>query len=303
VTWNIEKGKRWELLEVCLNSDPLRTADVLCLNEVDDGMARSGNRRIAHEIADRLGMTAIFGPAFRELTKGTGDEIRVPGENTTAVQGNAVLTRLPVMDHRNLKLPDCRNYLSGEEKRLGGRHALIVRLDCGSGRILTVANTHLEVLTTSRCRARQMGFLLQNLGSGPAIVTGDLNTNTFDRGSFWATLRSLVRLMRNETEQEVLKAWKYEPVFAELRNAGFSWDGFNDELPTCSADLSSLEDQKYVPAVVRRYILSRVRHLPLRLDWIAARGVEPRSTGRTITDLPCQPSDHLPITCDLVLRG
>ena len=43
VSWNIEKGKRWRLLEKCLDSESIRTADVLCLNEVDDGMARSGN--------------------------------------------------------------------------------------------------------------------------------------------------------------------------------------------------------------------------------------------------------------------
>src|SRR5205823_7603420 len=61
VTWNIEKGKRWSLLEKCLQHESIRTADVLCLNEVDEGMARSGNLRIGHEIASRLGMQVVFG--------------------------------------------------------------------------------------------------------------------------------------------------------------------------------------------------------------------------------------------------
>src|SRR2546425_10022529 len=104
VTWNIEKGKRWSLLEECLESESIRTADILCLNEVDEGMARSGNRRIADEIADRLGMRAVFGRAFKELTKGIGDELSAPGENTTALQGNAILSRLPLLDSQNLLL-------------------------------------------------------------------------------------------------------------------------------------------------------------------------------------------------------
>src|ERR1051325_6175025 len=46
VTWNIEKGKRWPLIDKCLQHDSIRTAGILCLNEVDDGMARSGNPRL-----------------------------------------------------------------------------------------------------------------------------------------------------------------------------------------------------------------------------------------------------------------
>jgi len=89
VTWNIEKGKRWPLLEKCLESEAIRSADILCLNEVDEGMARSGNLRIADEIASRLGLQAVFGQTFREFSKGVGDELLAAGENTTAIQGNA----------------------------------------------------------------------------------------------------------------------------------------------------------------------------------------------------------------------
>src|SRR5690348_8498426 len=102
VTWNIEKGKRWKLLEECLALDSIRSADILCLNEVDDGMARSGNRCVGYDIADRLGMQVVFGPAFKELTKGFGDELFAPGENTTAIQGNATLSRFPVLKSENL---------------------------------------------------------------------------------------------------------------------------------------------------------------------------------------------------------
>src|SRR6516164_11014302 len=70
VSWNIEKGKRWQLLEKCLEAESVRSAGILCLQEVDEGMARSGNRRVAYEIGERLGMHVVFGQTFREFTKG-----------------------------------------------------------------------------------------------------------------------------------------------------------------------------------------------------------------------------------------
>jgi endonuclease/exonuclease/phosphatase family metal-dependent hydrolase len=301
VTWNIEKGKRWSLLEKCLRNEHIRTADILCLNEVDEGMARSGNLRVAHEIGNRLSMHVVFGQTFKELTKGIGDELLAPGENTTAVQGNATLSRVPIIDSTNLLLPSCFDHSKRVEKREGNRHALIVRVRCDSGRVLTVANAHLEVFGTAECRRRQMKLLLDHIPPGPAIVTGDFNTNTFNRGSALNTIQSLAFLLQADVARRTLTPTHHEPLFRELRSAGFDWDAFNDTLPTCSVDLSSLEDRRYVPSPLRKLILSRCRVLPLRLDFICGRGVRAVSPGHTITDLPCQPSDHLPVTCTLAL--
>jgi endonuclease/exonuclease/phosphatase family metal-dependent hydrolase len=299
VAWNIEKGKRWPLLEQCLSHETIRSADVVCLNEVDEGMARSGNLRIAHEIGKRLGMKVVFGQSFKELTKGFGDELLAPGENTTAIQGNAILTRFPVLDSENLLLPSCFDHLKRPEKREGNRHALIVRLDCGAGRQLTVANAHLEVFGAMRCRSVQMKYLLTRLPAGPAIVAGDFNTNTFSRGSALHTLKALAVLAFTDVGARVLAPWRYEKLFQHLSAAGFSWQPFNDTRPTCSVELASLEERVRVPAVIRRWILSRYRVLPLRLDFICCRGLKAVSPGRTVTNLPAQPSDHLPVACEL----
>jgi endonuclease/exonuclease/phosphatase family metal-dependent hydrolase len=300
ISWNIEKGKRWEQLLACFDQEDLIKADILCLNEVDHGMARSRNKDIAFELANRLGMQYVFGPVYRELTKGIGDERLVVGENEIGIQGNAILTRLPILEQRNILLPVCHDSFHDEEKREGGRSALLVRLDIGRQQSIAVANTHLEVLTTRRCRSRQMRFLLHEVGEGPAILAGDWNTNTFDRGNAWRTFRSIQRLLRPDVTASVLRPFLYEPLFEELGLAGFEWAGFNDEQPTCHADLSSLEDQRFVPSTVRKYILRRIRELPLRLDWIAARGFRPLQPGQTIRKLPAAPSDHFPIMCDVV---
>jgi len=299
VTWNIEKGKRWRSLEQCLAHDSIRSADILCLNEVDEGMARSGNLRIAHEIAGRLNMHVAFGQTFKEFTKGIGDELLAPGENTTAIQGNAVLSRLPILETLNLPLPSCFDHTKRIEKRLGNRHALIVRLDCGSGRVVTIANAHLEVFGTMHCRTLQMKHLLSHMPDGPAVITGDFNTNTFSRGSGLHVYRSLALLSFTDAQARVRSPWLHERLFDDLSAAGFSWDTFNDDQPTCPVDLSSLEERADLPVLVRKFILSRCRFLPLRLDFICCRGLRATSPGRTITNLPVQPSDHLPIACDL----
>jgi endonuclease/exonuclease/phosphatase family metal-dependent hydrolase len=300
VHWNIEKGKRWALLSQCLTHPAIASADIITLNEADWGMARSGNRHVAFEIAERLGMRAVFAPAFYEFTKGIGDELAVAGENTDAVQGNALLTRFPVVDYQNLYLPACHDAGHAAEKRAGGRAVLVVRLSNSRGLDFTVAVTHLEVLTTRRCRARQMKFILQHLPAGPAVVAGDLNSNAFDRGSFVHTLVSLLRLLRPSVQSQVMRPWDYEPLFREMKSAGFTWDQFNDRRATCRADLASLEDRKHVPAFLTARLLKRGRYLPLRLDWIACRGFKAAQPGQTITGLPSEPSDHLPVTCDLL---
>jgi endonuclease/exonuclease/phosphatase family metal-dependent hydrolase len=301
VAWNIEKGKRWDQILACFDLKEIRTADIICLNEVDEGMARSQNKRIASELAAHLGLGFVFGPVYRELTKGIGEELHTPGENAIGIQGNAILTHLTILESQNILLPVCHNAMNDKEKREGGRCAQLVRLDCGKGRSLLVVNAHLEVLTTMSCRRSQMSFLLKQLNDTPTLLAGDWNTNTFDRGNAWRTFRSCLRLISSDVRRTVLDPVRYEPLFEELRSAGFLWEDFNDNLPTCIAELDTLEDRRFVPAPLRNYILSKIRRLPLRLDWIAGRGVRPIQRGRTIVDLPAMASDHLPVMCDFDL--
>jgi endonuclease/exonuclease/phosphatase family metal-dependent hydrolase len=288
ISWNIEQGKRWKQLLECFDRNEFRTADIICLNEADEGMARSGNRRVAAELAGYLGLHDVFGPAWREWTRGIGEERPASGENAAGL----------VLESRNIALPVCHDPSNDDEKREGGRCAIVARLDCGEGQSLLVANTHLEVLTTTECRREQMAFLLRQLDTDPVVLAGDWNTNTFDRGNAWRTVRSALRLIRPNLGDDLLNPVPYEPLFEELRRAGFVWEGFNDSLPTCVADLRSLEDRRYLPAAVRNYVLRRVQQLPLRLDWIAGRGIRAIRPGRTLVDLPLA-SDHLPIMCDV----
>ena len=86
--WNIEKGKRLDDVIAHFRSDnALRWADIILLNEADHGMLRSGNIHVASALAEALGMNFAFGAAHIELTKGTEEELHLPGRTGRACRG------------------------------------------------------------------------------------------------------------------------------------------------------------------------------------------------------------------------
>ena len=104
--WNLEKGKQYGGIVRQFETDPaLKRADIVMLNEADCGMNRSGNRHVARCLGEALGMNVAFAPACLELTKGIGEERQLPGENRESLQGNAVLSRYPMLTAQVVRLP------------------------------------------------------------------------------------------------------------------------------------------------------------------------------------------------------
>src|SRR5262249_30289954 len=53
VAWNIERGMRSDAVALLLREHPaLKQADILLLSELDWGMARTGNRFVARDLAE-----------------------------------------------------------------------------------------------------------------------------------------------------------------------------------------------------------------------------------------------------------
>ena len=331
VQWNIEKGKRFHALLERLQNDPvLKWADVIILNEADLGMNRSGNRHVARELAEALAMHAAFGPAHFELTKGTDEELCLEGENRESLQGNAVLSRYPISEARVVPLPVSFEPYEFHEKRFGRRNCLWARIELESS-ALWVGAVHLELRNTPRCRAQQIRHILKNLpegGSAPSILGGDLNTNSFARGTPWRTLKSVSRLVLCAPER--LKAELFhpergrEPLFSLLRNGGFEWEGLNSYEETGRAAIGSLEESRLLPAAVLNLIEKRLEpyrgYLCFKLDWLLGKGVRPLSRGQRRdaqtgvesagpgcvkgkNSGPGRASDHFPIYADIELTG
>src|SRR5207245_3604625 len=63
LAWNLERGIRLDgIVDALKNNDRLNNKDVLLLTELDYGMARSGNRFVAREIARELKLNYAFAP-------------------------------------------------------------------------------------------------------------------------------------------------------------------------------------------------------------------------------------------------
>lgn len=140
--WNIERGLEYDAIEAAFHSEArlaamldkkrfpegsqerrevleqaalLRAADVIVLNEVDDGLKRTGYRDIAADLAARLGMNHAFGVQFVELSpvylsglpaRADPEEneilehIRVDPERYKGLHGVAILSRFPLENVR-----------------------------------------------------------------------------------------------------------------------------------------------------------------------------------------------------------
>lgn len=314
VHWNIEKGKQLDRIVERLRSDSLLAdGDVYSINEVDVGMARSGNNAdVAQVLAEALGCHHAFVPSYLECTKGPGEESLAPGENTRGWHGLAVLSRWPIESARVIPLPHCFDYFAFFEKRYGRRQGLVVRI-LWEGRPVDVITTHLEVRNTPQCRARQMDALLEGLEDGepsPRVIAGDFNTNSFRRGSLTRSVREFARIVttsREGLDRELCAPYAREPLFALLERRGFVFRELSDGQPTAEQLLGSAEDLEMLPRPVRSW-LSRTfglgtRVLRMRLDWIAARGWTPLEARTHSARTPQGPaSDHAAIHADLGLE-
>jgi endonuclease/exonuclease/phosphatase family metal-dependent hydrolase len=316
VAWNIERGKRWAGVGQLLREHPeLEGADLVLLNEVDIGMGRSGNVNVPRMIAQTLGLNYVY--CNYELLLSPGDHFeRSHGEaNTLSMHGAAVLTRLPLSRVGAVTLPEYTDKFHADEKRLGGKRALMCEVATDAGPI-TVVLPHLDPFAGPRHRGRQMRRIvdcLDRFGNDRVLLGGDLNTNTYDlgtrRGLAANVARKLVVLGFDETiRQYMTPELVFERrTFEVMQQAGLSIDGFNERtLGTTFYDIHDPElrdwTQRYIPRPARAWLERRLEPwggaVPLRIDWFAGRALQPVRAG--VVDRPQgddgQPlSDHNPL--------
>ncbi|MDB4968005.1 MAG: metal-dependent hydrolase [Myxococcales bacterium] len=315
--WNIQRGRRFDAILRALREEPLlASADVVMLAEVDSGMARSGNRHVARELADALGMSFVFGVSYLVLEDDWGEN---PGaaDNQLALAGAAILTRAPFEAVELVDLPELRDKFSSSEKRLGKKRALAARL-AGASRPLTVAACHLDSNASPLGRAAQLESIAASgealAGGGALLVGGDLNTTTYDLASPWALARNLLHKLFVTGFVETLHQYmtpelRYErDVFEVLRAHDLAVDGFNDRASgTLHFDLNDpfalQKTKKLVGNLLTRYLQRRLRpwngRVPARLDWFAGRALSPVAA-YTVDPRPIA-SDHAAIVVDVRL--
>lgn len=157
VNFNAQRGTDWmTLAHMIRGTHQDLNADIIILNEMDIGMARTGNVHTACLLANALQMNYAWGLEFVELTNGNNEEQESTKGRTNllGLHGNAILSKCP-FDDRSAKIvrdkllsefysnkPSFTN-ANGYEKRLGGRMGLFINVLLGSNNSsLTVGSLH-----------------------------------------------------------------------------------------------------------------------------------------------------------------
>jgi len=179
VSWNIERGYRPKGLCRFLSA---LDADVYLLTELDRGNKRTRRVDLFRELEAALGIAGRFALEFEEKDSFWRQIIRQggPGGGT---HGNAVFSRFPMADYREVRLPvGARLKWDGStlvpelfEPRSGSRVAQLFEANV-QGRRVCFVNTHLE---NWRCgwdlRRRQLEAALAGARGDETVLAGDMN--------------------------------------------------------------------------------------------------------------------------------
>lgn len=324
LAWNIERGIRFDgIVEALKNHDGLKDKDLLLLTELDYGMARSGNRFVAQEIARELGLNYAFAPVYIPLQKGSGVESDMAGENTTSIHGLAMLSRFPMKNVHAIPLPNGKDKMWGKEKRIGYLRALVADIEHPAGYFRAVT-VHLDAHCSRAHRRMQIKTILDHLDTLsplPTIIGGDWNTTTFNSQSSTRAILGYWRRVfmgpRNVATNHLPNPERYfeRNLFNDLERRGYDFRSLNEVgVGTLHYHVGSIEKntnlRDWVPEWCFPFIFwaaGRVGGVVHgRLDWFTGKGMglAPGTKPQTIGDLidaEDRPlSDHDAISVDLV---
>ncbi|MEO6654788.1 MAG: endonuclease/exonuclease/phosphatase family protein, partial [Pyrinomonadaceae bacterium] len=322
LAWNLERGIRFDgIMDALKNHHDLKDKDILLLTELDYGMARSGNRFVAQELARELSLNYAFAPVYIPLQKGSGVESDMAGENTGSIHGLAMFSRYPMTNVHAVPLPNGKDKMWGKEKRLGYLRALVADIEhpAGTFRAVTI---HLDAHCSRSHRHKQIKIILDHLDtlpSLPTLVGGDWNTTTYNAQNaprailgYW---RRVMMGVKNVSTNHLPHPDRYfeRRLFGELESRGFDYKTFNQiGVGTLHYDVESIEKntnlRDWVPEWCMPFIFWAARRVggkvSARLDWFAGRGIEiasatqPRTIANLIDAEGLPLSDHDAITLD-----
>lgn len=324
LAWNIERGIVFDGIVEALKYHPeLKDKDLLLLTELDHGMARSGNRFVAKEIADALGLNYAFAPVYVALQKGSGVEAAMEGENTLSIHGLAMFSRWPMQNVHAVALPNGKDKMWGKEKRLGFLRALFADIEHPSGTFRAVT-IHLDAHCSREHRRRQIRIILDHLETLPPLPTligGDWNTTTFNSQSSTRAIMGYWRRVfmgpKNVAKNHLPHPERYfeRPMFNDLERRGYDFRSLNNVgTGTLHYHVESIEKntnlRDWVPEWCFPFIFWAANRVggsvSGRLDWFAGKGIKSAGKGpRTVGDLKDESgtplSDHDAISLEFSL--
>jgi len=301
LTWNIERGIRLDGIKAFFSARPeLLDADLVLLNEVDIGMARSQNRHVGAELAELFGFEYVFGNSYLCLSHGDVRDGRPQGVNQVGLHGNAILSRFPIRRAENFTVAITRDKFESSEKRLGHKKALWAEVDSPLG-TLALVSAHLDPYASTHQRGDQMADIMQTVDRrnlGPAVLLGgDLNSATYDLGNPLQLAGNLARKLarggfRHAMEHYMTPHLLYErPTFDALRLHRFDVEPLNDmSTGTVRYEVGTFESESQVRDHLPGFAVDVLRYglrpwggvAPLKIDWFAGRGLRPLAEGEIV---------------------
>jgi len=174
VAFNIEFGSKYDVIEQYLKEQlKYPGAVVFLLSEVDRLHSRTGDRHVARDLAETLGLNAVWGVEFAEHNDRTPE--------TPGATGNAILSNVPLRNARIVRHTAMFDWKKigrfTDEERDGQRMSLVADVVIGNDVVASVVSTHLESRTDGAGRAKQMKEIIKAIGGNPipTIIGGDMN--------------------------------------------------------------------------------------------------------------------------------
>lgn len=322
LAWNIERGNRFDgIVESLKNHEKLKDKDLLLLTELDYGMARSGNRFVARDLAKRLNLNYAFAPCYIALQKGSGVESNTEGENTKSLHGLAMFSKYPMKNVNAVPLPNGKDKMFGKEKRLGCLRALVADIEhpLGTFRAVTL---HLDAHSSRKHRQMQMKIVLDHLDALPPLPTvigGDWNTTTYNAQSANRAIAGYFRRVAMGVENVTKNHYPFPDryfergLFEELERRGYDYKNSNEAgAGTLHYDMENAAYNNNLGDWVPRWCFPFIfwaaqrvgGRVSARLDWFAGKGIEPVGKPQTIGDLfdaeNVSLSDHDAIALDFM---
>jgi endonuclease/exonuclease/phosphatase family metal-dependent hydrolase len=265
VAFNAQGGVRFDGILRCFATEPLRSASVVLLSEMDFLTGRSGRRKVAPDLAHALGMSYAYVPEFG---------LMAADGSTGSYLGNAILARAPLEDVFAISLPKVSNRAPqlprslGRLQREGSQVAIVATIKVRGKKVL-VSVAHLDSRAHPTGRDLQITTMLEGFPPEcPAIFGGDLNTTTVELMNPTSYSIVLREMLLNPTRFRDPQA--HEPLLARLGEAGFEVRGANAE------GRATFMFSRLVPPWMRP-----------KLDWLALRNLEPvPGTARVIPARP-----------------
>jgi len=261
--WNLQRGLFPAESAALLKQE---NAALVMLSEMDNGMARTGQRHPTAEMAEALSMQYAYGVEFIELGLGNTEERPYCRDdfNAKGFHGNAMMGRVELNDAFILPLSgDPIWFLNGgDQPRVGARMAIGAVIETISGPMLAIS-THLESHGDIKTREIQTADILEladrHFSGLPVLIGGDLNTGNRTGGDF-----------------------NRETLFTRAAQKGYlQHSGGSDAITT------------------RQSLISKKDPFPLKLDWFLTRGLEVGESRivPALGDDGTPLSDHDMITC------